>query len=262
MGERLAAPATGSFRRWKPFLRSGESALRLSVQTGAWLSLARALRSGRRGRRFKSCRPDHISQAERRTYGVPALRQCGRPARGIRSIDRISRDLSKEVVACRRTEGSPSTGSTRRPAAPWSRSTAATSTSARSRARRAGRSTTGSSGSGSTAAGSSASPRTTAPPLARRSPRSCSGTGSTRSSTTGRTAARTQRRAASVGSDRAAADYFDGVRSSIARASANDLAWSRLIRSAVISPFVPRSVQYWPSSLVASASAVLSIRPP
>ena len=25
---------------------------------GAWLSLARALRSGRRGRKFKSCRPD------------------------------------------------------------------------------------------------------------------------------------------------------------------------------------------------------------
>ena len=31
-----------------------------SSQVGVWLSLARALRSGRRGRRFKSSHPDHF----------------------------------------------------------------------------------------------------------------------------------------------------------------------------------------------------------
>ena len=30
------------------------------IQVGVWLSLARALRSGRRGRRFKSSHPDHF----------------------------------------------------------------------------------------------------------------------------------------------------------------------------------------------------------
>ena len=35
-------------RRWTP------------VFVGVWLSLARALRSGRRGRRFKSSHPDHF----------------------------------------------------------------------------------------------------------------------------------------------------------------------------------------------------------
>ena len=36
---------------------------------GAWLSLDRALRSGRRGRRFKSFRPDFLIHCEETTYG-------------------------------------------------------------------------------------------------------------------------------------------------------------------------------------------------
>ncbi len=32
----------------------------ICFQSGVWLSLARALRSGRRGRRFKSSHPDHF----------------------------------------------------------------------------------------------------------------------------------------------------------------------------------------------------------
>ena len=60
-----------AFRAWEPALRNGhgcagsnEVAPRVRVDvrrfpTGAWLSLARALGSGPRGRRFESSRPDH-----------------------------------------------------------------------------------------------------------------------------------------------------------------------------------------------------------
>ena len=39
---------------------SFRNCLKFSDQVGVWLSLARALRSGRRGRRFKSSHPDHF----------------------------------------------------------------------------------------------------------------------------------------------------------------------------------------------------------
>src|SRR5262245_31217596 len=47
-------------RAWPQAENGGRRAtLRLDPPTGAWLSLARALGSGPRSRRFKSSRPDH-----------------------------------------------------------------------------------------------------------------------------------------------------------------------------------------------------------
>ena len=43
----------------RAFTDCGDFATKPKNFYGAWLSLARARRSGRRGHRFKSCRPDH-----------------------------------------------------------------------------------------------------------------------------------------------------------------------------------------------------------
>jgi hypothetical protein len=47
------------------------------IVNGAWLSLARALGSGPRGRRFKSCRPDFCNLLLTRELRLPAIRQRG-----------------------------------------------------------------------------------------------------------------------------------------------------------------------------------------